>query len=92
MVDITYPRPECINAMHGVANEKIEDREKSLALQFQLLKQEMLNEIQRAFSGLETKIITGSREEINWVFKIMNWLMPAIFAVVGMLIYKKIGG
>jgi len=81
MVDIIHPRQECIEKMLHITASKIEERDKSLMLQFQLLKQELLNAIQ-----------SKTREEINWVFKIVNWLMPSLFAVVSLLIYKNIGG
>lgn len=76
-----HPRQECIDKIMHIAAGKIEERDKSINLQFQLLKQEILNEIQRL-----------TRAEINWIFQIINWIMPSIILVVGAFILKKMGG
>lgn len=75
------PRQECIDKIVQITSSRIKERDRSINLQFQLLKQEILNEIQRI-----------TRNEINWIFQIINWVMPSLILVLGAFILKKIGG
>lgn len=76
-----HPHQECIDKIMHIASGKIEERDKSINLQFKLLKQEILNEIQRL-----------TRAEINWIFQIINWVMPSLILAIGAIILKKVGG